>query len=124
MVDVDALPPAALMELDGLVRRKVRTLFPTGAACTYSLNADETFGGLAALGLRLENRDRYMCQILGDGHLLKDSTTKRARNLAEYYYANEKYTHNEYMRGFLIETLVELGKYRGLFDDDGSLKDE
>ncbi|KAI5839435.1 hypothetical protein DFP73DRAFT_634625 [Morchella snyderi] len=124
MADVDALPTAALMELDGLVRRKLRGLFPPGAACTYSLNADETFGGLAALGLRLENRDRYMCQIFADGSLLKDSTSKRARNLAEYYYANEKYAHNEYLRGFLIETLVELGRYRGLFDDEGSLREE
>ncbi|KAI5850582.1 hypothetical protein DFP73DRAFT_591492 [Morchella snyderi] len=85
MMDVDALPPAALMELDGIMRRKLRGLFPCGVGCTYSINADETFAGLAALGLRLENRDRYMCQILGDNTLLKDSTTKRARDLAAYY---------------------------------------
>ncbi|KAI5844676.1 hypothetical protein DFP73DRAFT_631898 [Morchella snyderi] len=121
MVDVDALPPAALMELDSLLRRKLQCIFPHGAVHNV-VDAENIFACLASLGLRLEDRTRYVdARLVGDDTICSDSTVKRARTLSAFYHANLKMKHEGYWRGFVLETLVELARYRGLFDDDGYL---
>jgi hypothetical protein len=123
MVDVDALPATALSELDCLIRRKLLANFPRGKP-NVAPDADTIFASLAALGLRLEDRGAYAdLPIANDSDTLKDAPTlRRGVNHAAWYYSKENY--GEYWQGVVQETLVELARYRGLFDDEGFLKTE
>lgn len=124
MVEVDALPATALTELDSFLRRKLQAILPKGES-RQTPDADSIFGCLAALGIRLEDRGRYNdFKVVDEASMKQDSTAKRARHLTAYYYANRAFTHGGYWPGFALETLVELARYRGLFDDEGFLKEE
>ncbi|KAH0604942.1 uncharacterized protein H6S33_004924 [Morchella sextelata] len=125
MADVDALTPPTLMELDSLVRRKLQSFFPHGAMHSTNIEPDHIFACLAALGLRLEDRPRYVgFPIVGGDTIVNDSTDKRARQLTAFFYANQTLADSGYWRGALLETLLEIARYRGLFDNEGFLKEE
>lgn len=124
MVDVDSLSATALSELDCLVRRKLSAIYPPGLGKVESaVDADTIFASLAALGLRLENRAAYADIRCVGGDSLRDApTVKRVRNSVAWHTTHGNY--GDYWHGFALETLMELGKYRGLFDDEGFLKEE
>lgn len=119
MADIDALPTTVLNELDCFLRRRLRGIFPRGAA--YSMpDAEDVFAKLATLGVRLDERTRYVeYPTVSDDKVLNEGTIKRARHLVAYCYANMNFTRTGYLRGCALETLTELARYRGLFDDDG-----
>lgn len=122
MVEVDALPAAALSELDCLIRRKLHANFPRGGA-NVAPNADTIFASLAALGLRLEDRGAYADLPIANDEALKDAPMlRRGVNHAAWYI--NKGNSGDYWKGVAQETLVELARYRGLFDDEGFLKTE
>ncbi|KAI5847986.1 hypothetical protein DFP73DRAFT_543804 [Morchella snyderi] len=123
MADVDALSATALSELDCLIRRKLHANFPRGHG-SVAPDADTIFASLAALGLRLEDRGAYAdLPIANDNNELKDKPTiRRATNHAAWYISKGDWA--DYWRGVAQETMVELAKYRGLFDDEGFLKTE
>ncbi|RPB09970.1 hypothetical protein P167DRAFT_607640 [Morchella conica CCBAS932] len=123
MVDVDALPAAALSELDCLIRRKLHANFPRGKP-NVAPDADTIFASLAALGLRLEDRGAYAdLPIANDTETLLDKPMlRRGTNHAAWYVNKGNYM--DYWRGVVQETLIELARYRGLFDEEGFLKTE
>ncbi|RPB07372.1 hypothetical protein P167DRAFT_540185 [Morchella conica CCBAS932] len=122
MVDVDALPATALSELDCLLRRKLHASYPR-ARDRLTPDVDTIFASLAALGLRLEDRGAYadLPAIHDLGTLRNTPTIKRVINSAAWWTTHEKYA--DYWQGLVLETLVELARYRGLFDDEGYLKE-
>lgn len=122
MVDVDALPATALSELDCLLRRKLHAIFPRGGAYIEA-DADTIFASLAALGLRLEDRGAYADLPIVNSDTLKDHPTiRRGLNKFSWYISKGKW--GEYWKAVVLETLVELARYRGLIDDEGFVKTE
>ncbi|KAI5836979.1 hypothetical protein DFP73DRAFT_620564 [Morchella snyderi] len=119
MADVDALPDWALFELDCLLRRKLHAILPWGGGYAAP-DADMIFASLAALGLRLQDRGAYAdVPVLDDGTLLDQPTLRRGTNVAAWYASRGMW--GEYWQG-MVETVLELARYRGLFDDEGFVK--
>lgn len=122
MVDVDALPATALSELDCLLRRKLHACYPR-AHDKSAPDVDAIFASLATLGLRLEDRGAYAdLPVIHDTATLRNTPTiKRAMNSAAWFTTNDESAG--YWEGVVLETLVELARYRGLFDNEGYLKE-
>lgn len=122
MVDVDALPATALSELDCLLRRKLHACYPRFRD-ESAPDVDAIFASLATLGLRLEDRGAYAdLPVIGDTVTLRNTPTiKRGMNSVALFATYEDSAL--YWKGVVLETLVELARYRGLFDDEGYLKE-
>lgn len=119
MAEVDQLSAPALQELDCYLRR---TIHKTVAVdCAYvDLNHDNVFAALAVFGLRLEDRG-----IMADATIFTDTPVRSQRARLQNWGAlnlRRGSNYDAYWKGSAMETLVELARYRGLFDDEGWLK--
>lgn len=120
MAEVDALPAAALTELDSFLRRKLYQIYPRGGSYSPP-EVDTIFASLATLGLQLEDRSPYADLPNFTDHNTKDAATLwRGRQWAGWFYSRDA-SYVDYWKGYAVETLLELARYRGLFDDEGFL---
>lgn len=121
MADVDRMLDAAKKELDCYLRRTIRVMLPVGGNYT-EVNPDTLFATLSAFGLRLEDRGPLAdVTIFTDAARTEAPTINRLQNWSAFYYTNNG-TYGSYWRGSAMETLLELARYRGLFDAGGFLK--
>lgn len=122
MVDVDRMPDAARKELDCFLRRTIKAMFPVGANYT-EVKPDPVFATLSAFGLRLEDRGSLAdVVIFNDNDNNRVSTVRRMRNFSAFYYAGRTSNFDNYWRGSAIETVLELARYRGLWNVEDFLK--
>lgn len=121
MEDVDRLGEPARAELDNYLRRVLHRTVPVGGAWS-PLDADQVFATLATFGLKLEDRG-----LMADATVTADinnhniATIKRLQNWGRHFYSGKTGQFKAYWDGSAVETLVELARYRGLFNDDGFL---
>lgn len=120
MVYVDKMEASTRTELDCYLRRTINKSFPVGG--TYStVMSDTVFATLAAFGLRLEDRGPLAdVTIFNDSSHQDKVTLSRIRNLSAYYYRRGE-DYDSYWRASAMETLIELARYRGLFNSEGFL---
>lgn len=121
MLDVDRMSVPAKNELDCYLRRTIHNMFPVGSDYV-SFNSDNVFATLAVFGLRLEDRGPLAdVKIFNDWNERggKSSISRMQNWCALYLRRGENY--NEYWMGSAMETLIELARYRGLFNSQGFL---
>lgn len=122
MEDVDRLVETARNELDNYLRRTIRTMMPVGGSY-QGLNADVVFATLSAFGLRLEDRGPLAdLTIFDDSGKWDAATIMRLQNFSAHYYTAQTNKYDNYWKGYALETLIELARYRGLFSPAGFLK--
>lgn len=121
MFDVDRMSVTAKMELDCYLRRTIHKMFPVGG--TYvKISPDTVFATLSVFGLRLENRGPLAdVTVFNDRTDLGISSISRMQNWCALYLRRGD-NYDDYWRGSAMETLIELARYRGLFNSDGFLK--
>lgn len=121
MEDVDRLGEAARNELDSYLRRTIHKTAPVGIAFC-GINADQVFATLSTFGLRMEDRGPLAdVTVFNDGSNLNTATMQRLQNYSRYYYIATTSKYECYWKGSALETLIELARYRGLWDADGFL---
>lgn len=121
MLEVDLMFVPARMELDCYLRRTIHKMFPVGG--TYvTINPDTVFAALAVFGLRLEDRGPLAdVTIYNDQNNVDKPSISRMQNWCALYLRRGD-NYNDYWRGSAMETLIELARYRGLFNSEGFLK--
>lgn len=120
MVYVDKMEASTRTELDCYLRRTINKMFPVGAAYSTVMQ-DTVFATLAAFGLRLEDRGPLAdVTIFSDSNHQDKATLSRIRNFSACYYSRGNDFEN-YWRASAMETLIELARYRGLFNSEGFL---
>lgn len=120
MVDVDQLSTTVKNELDCYLRRTIHKMFPVGGVYV-TINQDTVFTTLAVFGLRLEDRGPMAdVAIYSDAKYQDKPPLSRMQNYGAMYLRNGGNCDN-YWRGSAMETLIELARYRGLFNSKGFL---
>lgn len=120
MADVDRMLVSVRSELDCYLRRTIHKMFPVGGNYV-SVNSDTVFATLAAFGLRLEDRGPLAdVTIFNDQQNSNKPTLSRMQNFGAVYYRRGE-NYDSYWKGSAMETLIELARYRGLFNNEGFL---
>lgn len=120
MVDVDQMSVPVKKELDCYLRRTIHKMFPVGSVYV-TIDQDTVFATLAVFGLRLEDRGTMAdVQIYSDEKHQDKPPLSRMQNYGSMYLRNGGNWDN-YWKGSAIETLIELARYRGLFNGEGFL---
>lgn len=108
-------------ELDCYLRRTMNAMFPIRGD-HKPITPDTVFATLSAFGLQLEDRGSMAdVTIFNDSENLGATTMVRLQNVGAHYLTNWGTLEN-YWKSSVMETVIELAKYRGLFRVDGSLK--
>lgn len=120
MTEVDQLSEPVKKELDCYLRRTIHKMFPVGASYV-TIEKDTVFATLAVFGLRLEDRG-----AMADANIFKDEDNKNKPALSRMqnygaHYLRRGDNCDDYWRGSAMETLIELARYRGLFNSEGLL---
>lgn len=121
MVDVDQMSAPVKKELDCYLRRTIHKMFPVGGAY-LPINQDIVFATLAVFGLRLEDRGPMAdVTIYSDPQHQDKPALSRMQNFGSMYLRYGG-TCDSYWKGSAMETLIELARYRGLFNSEGFLR--
>lgn len=121
MLEVDRMSEPARKELDCYLRRTINKMFPVGGNYV-TINQDTVFATLAVFGLRLEDRGPLADVTIFDDWKNQDkSSISRMQNWSALYHRRGD-NYDEYWKGSAMETLVEVARYRGLFNSKGFLR--
>lgn len=120
MTEVDRLSEPVKKELDCYLRRTIHKMFPVGGSYVI-IETDTVFATLAVFGLRLEDRGAMAdTRIFNDGQNKDKPALSRMQNHGAHYLRRGD-NCDDYWRGSAMETLIELARYRGLFNSEGLL---